>query len=551
MTMELDDTRLDILAARGHLLVEGGPGCGKTTIALLKAAHEVPRLAEEQKVLFLSFSRAAVRQIADRMATTLPRAVADRVEIRTFHAFFLSLVRSHSRLLTMVPARFITPAQEKRLQADFEGDWPSETLRLAGEGRYVFDQLAATAATLLERSDAVRGLYSDCFPLIVVDEFQDTNTDQWRAIHALSTSSTIMFLADADQRIYDHIPGVDAARIAHAVEHLAPRAFDLSADNHRGHGNGLLAYANAVRANQHHPEPDCLRTRRYPYQCEPAVHRHLLEFRSQLQRQLGRSPTIAVLACTNALVADISERISIDRPSANGVLEAVAHHLHWDPLLASAAAEVIASILTWPSKTPDRATSDTLRAIADFHRVRFADKGTRTARDAVNMLERAITAVATGKAPKSSAGKTIRDAVARGIVCSGDPVQDWATACLFLTGPVEVAEVAAAARQLRLFKATDALAWAVQDAWDGHSSYRDPVAVVRCALRRRPAGHTPRPCLGQPDDHPQVQGQGVRRRRRFGRRMWSLTSGGISSSIPGWRGRPWTPGSGSGRRRTM
>ena len=72
--MELDDTRRAILDAAGHLLIEGGPGSGKTTIALLKAARTLETLEPEQRVVFLSFSRAAVRQISDRVAEHLPRA---------------------------------------------------------------------------------------------------------------------------------------------------------------------------------------------------------------------------------------------------------------------------------------------------------------------------------------------------------------------------------------------------------------------------------------------------------------------------------------------
>ena len=36
----------------GHVIVLGGPGSGKTTIALLKANKEAPSLLEGQKVLF-------------------------------------------------------------------------------------------------------------------------------------------------------------------------------------------------------------------------------------------------------------------------------------------------------------------------------------------------------------------------------------------------------------------------------------------------------------------------------------------------------------------
>ena len=92
-TLEIDDVRRGILDANGHLLIQGGPGCGKTTIALLKASQHVDALLPEQRVLFLSFSRAAVRQISDRMSEVFDSRNRSRLVIRTFHAFFLDIVR--------------------------------------------------------------------------------------------------------------------------------------------------------------------------------------------------------------------------------------------------------------------------------------------------------------------------------------------------------------------------------------------------------------------------------------------------------------------------
>ena len=64
---------------------------GKTTIALLKAATSSASLEAEQRILFLSFSRAAVRQVTDRIRTTLTSAQRSTLEVRTFHSFFLDL----------------------------------------------------------------------------------------------------------------------------------------------------------------------------------------------------------------------------------------------------------------------------------------------------------------------------------------------------------------------------------------------------------------------------------------------------------------------------
>ncbi|MGW3598477.1 UvrD-helicase domain-containing protein [Streptomyces sp. NPDC005167] len=78
-----------------------------------------------------------------------------------------------------------------------------------------------------------------------MDEFQDTNIDQWRAIRALSGASTVICLADPDQRIFGHLPEVDEGRLAHAAADLRPARFDdLPIDGDppptRGGGSGLL-----------------------------------------------------------------------------------------------------------------------------------------------------------------------------------------------------------------------------------------------------------------------------------------------------------------------
>ena len=56
MKLSLDQKRLDILGASGHLLVLGGPGAGKTTVALLKAQRRSEDLLPGQEILFLSAS---------------------------------------------------------------------------------------------------------------------------------------------------------------------------------------------------------------------------------------------------------------------------------------------------------------------------------------------------------------------------------------------------------------------------------------------------------------------------------------------------------------
>lgn len=482
--LDLDEARRAILAAPGHLLIEGGPGCGKTTIALWKARETLPRLRADQRVLFLSFSRAAVRQVTDRMPGVLGRADRELIEVRTFHAFFLDIVRAHGRLLTGKPARFITPERESQLRADHDGAWAPETLRLAREESvFVFDTLAPTAADLLERSSTLRALYSGMYPLVIVDEFQDTNRDQWRVVRALAAESTVLCLADPDQRIFDHLDGVDEHRLSEATQFLHPATFDLTGDNHRSPGGGLLDYANAVLRNRPTTCPDDVHFRPYRYQsAELVAHWAVLAVAQAASQQLGRTPTIAVLTRANALAARISEALEQEQTVLDGaVLLPVEHVLHWDPELAAASGLVVASVLEWPHLSPAEATVHTLTQIVDYYRVK-AGRGTQGARRTIATIGRAVEAARTGRTPASKTAKILLERAATPTELTGQPVRDWQAARARLAGSTELDEISKQVRLLRLLRATDALAWALLDAWDGDVGYWDAVGAVRVSL---------------------------------------------------------------------
>lgn len=484
--IQLDQRRRDILSSTGHIVIEGGPGCGKTTIALIKAARCRADLKAEQRILFLSFSRAAVRQVTDRMRTTLGSVERASLEVRTFHSFFLDLVRSHGRLLTGRQARFITPEREAILRAGFAGDddaWKAEKHRLAtNESLYVFDTLAPALADLLERSNDLRKLYSNRYPVVVVDEFQDTSTDQWRVVQALSKGSTIICLADPDQRIYDHIEGVDERRLEVAKEVLRPETFDLSSDNHRSPASGLLEYANAVLRNAPTSAPPNVESFSYMWTKPELVTHYLVQkTRAKLASQLDAPPTVAVLTRVNTFAGRISESLSQQEELHGETLGPVDHILYWDPELAAASALVVASILEWPTVPPKEAVASTLQSIADYYRVKVG-LGTAGARNKVSTLERAIKAIADDKQPASKTAKVLLQTAKLPPPLTGRSVADWNIACIALKGSTELEELAKKVRLVRLLNATSAVAWALADTWNGVTGYPGAVDAVRTAL---------------------------------------------------------------------
>ena len=102
---------------------------------------------------------------------------------------------------------FVHPQDERTLrQGEREDDpeWDAERERLFSErGLLAFDLFAPKALALLTGSAAYRQLVAERYPLIIVDEAQDTGTDQWACVAALADLTQLVCLADLDQRTYD------------------------------------------------------------------------------------------------------------------------------------------------------------------------------------------------------------------------------------------------------------------------------------------------------------------------------------------------------------
>ncbi len=263
--MQLTDKQLQVMELNGHLLVTGGPGSGKTTISILKASRIAKyQLRPNQQILFLSFARASVSRVTEAIEyeQKIPSTQKKRINVETYHSFFWRIIKTHGYLIGLPrQLEILLPSNESIALSEIRAKFPkrphtdeqntakksteqTERIRLAiKEGKVCFDLFATYASDILYGSSRVRHLIATMYPVIIFDEFQDTNDQQWRVVQALGEFCQLIALADPEQRIYDWI-GANPARLEHFRKTFNPVEVDLSADNHRSPNVEIALFGN-------------------------------------------------------------------------------------------------------------------------------------------------------------------------------------------------------------------------------------------------------------------------------------------------------------------
>ncbi|MDX9787198.1 MAG: ATP-dependent helicase [Desulfobacterales bacterium] len=273
----------------GHVLVLAGAGTGKTRTIIARAAHLVKRGVKPERILLLSFTRRAAREMVDRL-NQMVGAHSARILAGTFHHFCLYSMRRMPSAFQLDSTTVIDRDDQLQLLRlirseikDKTGPFPRasellnqcsyarNTLRPMGEyldqytnydaqtaekvirifsryderkrqnGYLDYDDILFRFVERLHDPDIgahLRGLYDH----ILVDEMQDTNPLQWEVLQGLRDPAKLFCVGDDAQSIYA-FRGADFRNV-HSFTSRVPNSVVLRLEENYRSTQGILELSN-------------------------------------------------------------------------------------------------------------------------------------------------------------------------------------------------------------------------------------------------------------------------------------------------------------------
>lgn len=237
----------------GPLLILAGAGSGKTRVLTHRIANIISQgLAQPENILAVTFTNKAAREMRERAHNLLHQLdlrVYSQPLIATFHSFCVQVLRSYIHILDYNPSFTIYDRADqislvkkifKELNHDTKvyspqaflstinsakiyGISPAEFLkeavhaidkkmaevyrlyeeRMKEANALDFDDLILKTIEIFEKNQEVLEFYQTELKYIMVDEYQDTSTIQYKLIHLLAHKHrNLCAVGDEDQSIY-------------------------------------------------------------------------------------------------------------------------------------------------------------------------------------------------------------------------------------------------------------------------------------------------------------------------------------------------------------
>lgn len=250
---EGDEKQLEVIFSESpRLIVEAPAGYGKTTTMISRIAYlfAIGSIPNPKRILGLTFSVNAALKIKREVAEKLPEligsknspvALGEKVTVTNYHGFCKCVLKKYGYLvsdalrkdvnlfkavgdaeiekttdlktaLTTIELDYLKGV-EQAIKETHTPDFQSivkynevVVQKLLTLGYITHNAVILLVLELFERFVEVKRFYQNYYPLIVVDEFQDTNCIAWKLLETLIAEDTkLVFLGDPLQRIYGFI----------------------------------------------------------------------------------------------------------------------------------------------------------------------------------------------------------------------------------------------------------------------------------------------------------------------------------------------------------
>lgn len=255
-----DESQMEIiLSEESRLVVEAPAGCGKTTTMVSKVAYMVAteKIPRNKKILALTFSVNAAYKMKKDISEKLPAMGLKQVEspddlnklmyISNFHGLSRRILSLYGYLIderlkaindfkamnendyyaddnytkyaipiTEAEKAFFARFNEAILSCDYDKIQKMEDKyidilvdKFFSQNCITFNGYLVLAKKLLIHNEQLKKFYQTLYPVIIIDEFQDTNCLSWSLIRMLIGDDTkLFFMGDSLQRIYGFIGAV-------------------------------------------------------------------------------------------------------------------------------------------------------------------------------------------------------------------------------------------------------------------------------------------------------------------------------------------------------
>lgn len=503
----LSDAQKQVIDAAGHLLITGGPGSGKTTISILKAEQNARELECGQQILFLSFARATVSRVFEAIEqySDITKQAKAKMEIGTYHSFFWRIIKTHGYLIGL-PRKILVlapPAEAVALSAihhkykaesklttvqkeERDNRIQEEKIRLANiEGRISFSLFANYVAEILKESNKIRQLISTTYPYIVLDEFQDTNPEQWDVVKSLGKDSTLVSLADPEQRIFDFI-GADPERLNHFKTEFFPTEVNLQSANHRSQGTDIAIFGNDILKDQYRSSYNGVEFQTFDHnnsnQAFAALKSKTLQSRNRLIKSGKRDWSLAILVPTKKMMRQVSDSFNQNQSTLPVIYHTASIDVHGVIL----AAEILGFFLQPKGGVADE--NCYIDLLCNFFQGKGGEKPSKKdITTALSIKKAYVKLLKCHESDKAVCKKSIIIPIldVYKIICelllSGDPEADWKLirSTLEKCACPKLKQVAEEARNLRLLNRGTQLRELLSQCWRDHGAYKNVLDIMR------------------------------------------------------------------------